>query len=57
VDVPGRVERTAFAPDGRLFGIVVGADESREIVAYRVGLGPSVEPDGEVVQPTSESGT
>jgi len=57
VDVPGRVERTSFAPDGGLFAIVVGADGSWEIVAYRVGLGPSVEPGGEAAQPTSESGT
>lgn len=57
VDVPGRVERTAFAPDGRLFTIVAGPDGSREIVAYRVGLGPAGEPDREADQPTSESGT
>jgi hypothetical protein len=57
VDVPGRVERTAFAPDGRLFTVVAGNDGSREIVAHRVGLGPSGEPDGEAAQPTSESDT
>ena len=60
VDVPGRVERTAFAPDGRLFTIVAGEDGAREIVGYRVGLGalgPSDDPERTAAQPTSESGT
>ena len=57
VDVPGRVERTAFAPDGRLFTIVAEEDGSRVIAGYRVGLGPPGEPDGAAAQPTSESGT
>jgi hypothetical protein len=57
VDVPGRVERTVFAPDGRLFTVVAEEDGSREIVAYRIGLGASGEPDGAGAQPTSESGT
>ncbi|MGH7589470.1 MAG: hypothetical protein ACRELU_12850 [Gemmatimonadota bacterium] len=60
VDVPGRVERTTFAPDGRLFTIVAGEDEEREIVGYRVGFGapgPSDEPERTAAQPTSESGT
>ncbi len=60
VDVPGRVERTVFAPDGRLFTIVAGEDGAREIVGFRVGLGgsgPSGEPAGAAAQPTSESGT
>jgi hypothetical protein len=60
VDVPGRAERTVFAPDGRLFTIVAGEDGAREIVAYRVGLGapgPSDEPEGTAAQPTSDSGT
>lgn len=52
VDVPGRVQRTVFAPDGRLFVIVVGEGGSREIVGYRVTIGESGVP-----QPTSVSGT
>ena len=53
VDVPGEVERTAFAPDGRLFTLVAARDGAGEIVGYRVSLG-SPSSSG---QPTSESGT
>lgn len=66
VDVPGRVERTVFAPDGRLFTIVAGAQGDRQIVGYRVRLGQPAPPEetagaagsaGAVAQPVSESGT
>lgn len=51
-EVPGRVERTVFAPDGRLFAIVADEEGVREVVGYRVTIGGSAVP-----QPTSESGT
>lgn len=60
VDVPGKVERTAFAPDGRMFTIVAGEEGTGEIVGYRVGIGgigPPGEPAGTAAQPTSDSGT
>ncbi len=50
--VPERVERTVFAPDGRLFVIVLGEEGRREIVGYRVAIG-----ENGVPQPTSVSGT
>jgi hypothetical protein len=50
VDVPGKVERTVFAPDGRMFTIVAGEEGTGEIVGYRVGIGGAA-------QPTSDSGT
>ena len=44
VDVPGRVERTTFAPDGRLFAIVQREDRTREVVGYEVTIGETAPP-------------
>ena len=53
VEVPGRVERSVFAPDGRYFAIVASESGGREIVGYRVSIGEEEPP-----QPsTSVSGT
>ncbi len=57
VDVPGEVERTTFAPDGRMFVIIERGDGDREIRGYDVILGPGDSPaaDSSVGQPTSVS--
>ncbi len=44
VDVPGAVERTTFAPDGRIFVIVQREDGGREVRGYRVAFGGSARP-------------
>lgn len=55
VEVPGRVVRTAFAPDGRLFVIEAGDDEegSRRVVGYEVRIGEPATPEGEPAGPES----
>lgn len=58
VDVPGEVERTTFAPDGRMFVIVEREDGDREIRGYDVVLGAGADPvpiDPSADQPTSVS--
>lgn len=43
VEVPGRILRTTFAPDGRLFVIDASEGSSPEVVGYEVRIGESAE--------------
>lgn len=57
VELPGRVERTVFAPDGRLFAIVADETGDRGVVGFAVTIGEPTDPQPTEPQPTSVSGT